>query len=86
MAEDEDAVVCCGLIEKLAEDYGWPFDRPLRLDVAKGEFVQSGWSLCLLKRTKGGGISTGKTWTLLKFCPFCGADLRPEEESEEVDP
>lgn len=75
MGEEEKA--CCGVFEKLYEEYDLPFDRPILL--RDGQLKVGAWSVRLLKKTPSGRISKkGSASIILNFCPFCGQDLEKE--------
>jgi hypothetical protein len=70
-----DELVCCGLIEQVADKYDMPFGRPMGIN-----FKTGGWSLRLFNLTKRGNMSSkGTGWLLLSYCPICGKRIAPEE-------
>jgi len=74
---------CCGVLEKLRDDYDLPFTIPLRLTEELNDIVADEWAIKLTTLTSSGRVSRkhGKpSLVFINYCPFCGKQLREHSE------
>ena len=66
---------CCGLLEKLREQYPGTFYRPIQYDDDM-QLKVLGWCLKLYKVTATQKVThKGQSTLILNFCPLCGEQL-----------
>ena len=76
----EKKVTCCGGLEQL-EEKGYPFGRPMRVNMETGGVTFNDWAVHVHKLTPSGELSRSKkaqVFVTFNFCPFCGARIRTE--------
>ncbi len=67
---------CCGIPEKLAEDFEQSIYRPIIWNADVSTLELGPWSFRLFRTTPAGNVSKkGAASALMNFCPFCGETL-----------
>lgn len=73
-------MTCCAALEKVLEEYQYPFYYPVMIDTDTLDMRVGTLSVKLRKETRAGNISKRDGMVVyVTYCPWCGEKLRETE-------